>query len=221
MEIDNNKILGRNFFTRDARVVASELLGCLLYLDGVCGKIVETEAYMENDPASHSYRGKTKRNEAMFLSGGYSYVYLIYGMHRCFNIVTGKEGEGAAVLIRAVEPVSGIELMWQRRYKESYPGLKDKNNIEIKKKTAGLCSGPGKLCQAFGITVENHNKIDLTDPLKSTVKNFFILKGIPPENDRIAVSERIGLREEKGGGELWRWFIKDNTYVSVKSTLQK
>jgi DNA-3-methyladenine glycosylase len=220
MKIEKKNILSRNFFTRDARVVARELLGCLLYVDGLTGKIVETEAYMENDPASHTFKGKTKRNEAMFLSGGHSYVYLIYGMHRCFNIVTGKEGEGAAVLIRALEPLTGIELMWERRYKKPFPD-NDTGNQKINKKINGLCSGPGKLCQAFDITVENHNKIDITDPQNTTVKNFFILKNTRPESDRIAISERIGLREEKGGRKLWRWFIKDNPFVSVKSTLQK
>lgn len=118
-------------------MVAAELLGKLLVVDRdgwvVSGRIVETEAYTSDDPASHSFRGPTPRNRVMFGPAGHLYVYLSYGIHRCANVVTGVEGDGQAVLLRAVDPVEGIELMRKRRGREP------------------LADGPGKLCHAFGI----------------------------------------------------------------------
>lgn len=135
------KRLGTRFFARDAAVVARALVGKVLVHDaphGVCsGRIVETEAYLaESDPASHSHRGPTRRNASMFASGGTAYVYRIYGMHLCFNVVTGRAGVGEAVLVRALEPLRGLELQQRRR------GVDD---------VRALCSGPGKLAQALGI----------------------------------------------------------------------
>lgn len=129
--------LDRTWFVRDAPVIAAELLGKLLVVERggttVSGRIIETEAYTSDDPASHSFRGPTPRNRAMFGPAGHLYVYMSYGIHRCANVVTGADGDGQAVLLRAIDPVDGIDVMRGRRGREP------------------LADGPGKLCQAFGI----------------------------------------------------------------------
>ncbi len=137
--------LRQTFFARNTITVAKELVGCLLVVEGggekVSGRIVEVEAYEgEGDPASHAGKGRTPRSEIMFGPPGFAYVYLIYGMHHCLNFVTEVEGIAGAVLIRAVEPVSGRDLMAVRR------GL-----APDKARDRALCSGPGRLCQALGI----------------------------------------------------------------------
>jgi len=142
--------LGRTFFRQPTEVLARELIGCvLLSREGgvaIAGRIVETEAYLsEGDAASHSHRGRTARNASMFGEPGLAYVYLIYGMHHCLNVVSAKSGVGEAVLIRSLQPLEGLDLMRERR-----GGVRDRE----------LCRGPGKLAQAFGLTLE-HDGLDL------------------------------------------------------------
>jgi len=140
IQASHTRVLPRSFFDRDPVTVARELLGTLLCHDArgliLAGRIVETEAYLAaDDPASHGYRGQTPRNAAMFGSPGHAYVYAMHRYH-CLNVVTQGEGVPSAILLRAVEPLQGMEVMFPRRRTERY---------------ADLASGPGKLCQAFGI----------------------------------------------------------------------
>lgn len=170
--------------------LAKELLGCFLVHETskglIKGRIVETEAYLRNDEASHSFRGKTERNKTMFNGPGFAYVYFTYGMHNCFN-VTSKVGE--AVLIRAVEPLEGIELMKKNR----------KTDI-----VRNLCSGPAKLTQAFGISLK-HDGVFLDE--KSKLK---ILKGNKPKN--VVKTTRVGISSAKD--KLYRFYEKGNVYIS-------
>lgn len=153
------------------------------------GYIVEAEAYTQDDPASHSYRGKTDRNKIMFERAGLAYVYFTYGMHHCVNIVTGELGTGEAVLIRALEPVDGIELMRVRRGKD--------NVIE-------LANGPAKLVQAMGINKSNYGDDVLTQD------DLYLEPGIKPA--KIIQTTRIGIKEEHK--KPWRFYIGGNPYVS-------
>lgn len=139
--------LGREFFARDPRTVAREMIGCALVHEGVGGVIVETEAYAGDEPACHAFVGLTTRTEVLFGAPGHAYVYLSYGIHSLFNVVTGSEGEAAAVLVRALEPRWGVRSMRARR-----PGRAE----------AELCSGPGRLSVALGIDLDD-NRRDLCD----------------------------------------------------------
>ncbi|MFP4249529.1 MAG: DNA-3-methyladenine glycosylase [Armatimonadota bacterium] len=188
--------LPREFYLRPTREVARCILGCLLvHQTGgqtLVGRIVETEAYLaEGDPGCHAARGRTERNAAMFGPPGTAYVYLIYGMHLCLNIVTQEEGTPEAVLLRAIEPLAGIDSMRRRREREP---LKD------------LCSGPAKLTEAFGVTLE-HNGDDITGG-----KLFVAAATDPPE--RIAVTTRIGLGEGCGEDLMLRSLIPDSPWLS-------
>ena len=140
--------LGRDFFARSVHAVAPELVGATLLVEGVGGPIVEVEAYDGEDPASHGFRGPTPRNASMFGPPGHAYVYRSYGIHWCLNLVCEEEGRAAAVLVRALEPVEGLEQMRARR------GLQDRRL---------LCAGPGRLCQALGVTRE-HDGLALDAP---------------------------------------------------------
>ena len=190
-------ILRRSFYSQDTLLVARQLLGCYLAHhtpQGIMmGKIVETEAYLAQDPASHSFRGETKRNASMFGEAGHTYVYFTYGMYHCFNVVTQKKGMGEAVLIRALEPVKGIELMQQRRK------LLDVHS---------LCSGPAKLVIALGIG-KAHDGVDLTRKPLCVLSPDHFNPQIPFE---IIATGRIGISQ---GIELpHRFFIQGNLFVS-------
>lgn len=163
-------------------------------LDGrkLVGRIVEAEAYDQADAASHSYRGRTPRTEVMFGPAGHLYVYFSYGMHYCCNIVTGPEGHGSAVLIRAVEPLEGLEVMKLLRH-----GVAERQ----------LTNGPGKVCQALGID-KRFNGHDLrTAPLVLVLKE-------PLPADRITQGTRVGIT--KAVAEPWRFYIKDSPFVSKR-----
>ena len=141
-------MLTREFFARSVHVVAPELVGVELLVDGVGGVIVETEAYDHEDPAAHGFGGRTQRNASMFGPPGHAYVYRSYGIHWCVNFVCEREGVASAVLIRALEPTRGLGEMRRRR------GLDDERL---------LCAGPGRLCQALGIT-RAHDGLPLDEP---------------------------------------------------------
>jgi DNA-3-methyladenine glycosylase len=186
--------LTRPFFERFTPVVARELLGTLLVrkvgVRRMSGIVVETEAYRgSRDPASHAYRGRTARNEVMFGPAGHAYVYFTYGFHHMLNFTTESEGVPGAVLIRAVEPVSGIEVMLANR------GLQD---------TRSLADGPGKLTKAFGID-RSLNGEDLTESDRLWVED-----GKRPGT--IGVSSRVGV--VGGASYRWRLFAKGSPFVS-------
>ncbi len=185
----------REFYNRPTLIVARELLGKYLYRkyqsSYLVGKIVEVEAYIgQTDPACHAAVGKTARNAVMFGPPGYAYVYFIYGVHYCLNVVTEAEGFPAAVLIRALEPVQGIEIMKKLR------------KIDV---VENLTNGPGKLCQALAID-RRLNGADLCG------NELFISEGEPVAESQIARSPRIGIRV--GTEHHWRFYLKDNPFVS-------
>lgn len=181
------KSLSPSFFARDTVEVARELLGKIIEINGVSGRIVETEAY-KRDPASHAYT-MTERSKIMFETYGHVYVYLIYGMYHCLNFTTEKDDAGA-VLIRAVEPLTGITEMKQRRTSE---------------KLTNLCSGPGKLCQALAID-KNHDGQEIGKDIKVYDDNYVLGK--------IVHSPRIGITQSKE--LLWRFYFDGNTFVSKR-----
>jgi DNA-3-methyladenine glycosylase len=182
----------RDILSASAEEVAPRLLGCYLVreLDGqtLVGKIVETEAYAEHDAASHSYKGRTPRTDMMFGPAGFLYVYFTYGMHYCCNVVTGQEGEGSAVLIRALEPLEGESVMSERRH-----GL---SGVQ-------LTNGPAKLCQALDIT-KAQNGHDLQQAPLQLIINEPI--------SQIVQTTRIGISQAKD--VPWRFYIKGNLYIS-------
>lgn len=182
-----------SFFLKPTITVAKQLLGAVLWtrIDNkyVAGRIVEVEAYLgSDDPACHAARGKTKRNAHMFEAGGVSYVYLIYGMYYCMNIVTEPKGIGAAVLIRAVDPIDGIKVMEERRSSKH------------------LTNGPGRLCRAFGIEKKHSGLCVLTS------KEIGIVKDKKISEKSIITSPRIGI---SAGTDLnYRFFVAGNKWVS-------
>ncbi len=182
-----------DFLDQPADVVAKRLLGCELVREIdeelVRVRIVETESYDQEDQASHTFNGETKRNSVMFGPSGHLYVYFTYGMHYCCNVVTGKPGFGSAVLIRAVEPLEGMSIIESRRNRTGQEAT----------------NGPAKLCQAFGIDKRLNGHDLRAMPLQ--------LIQLPQIDDQhIVTSTRIGI--SKGKEDLKRWYIKDNMFVS-------
>ncbi|HEY3319077.1 MAG TPA: DNA-3-methyladenine glycosylase [Planctomycetota bacterium] len=195
-------ILPAEFYDKKTVAVARELLGTFLAHetpDGlIAGRIVETEAYLfENDPACHAHRGKTKRNAVMFGPPGHAYIYFIYGMYYCFNVVTAPEDVGEAVLIRALEPVAGIPLMQKRRETEA---------------AKSLCSGPGKLAQALALTPALNGLPLTAGPLTIRSHESFGSEYRKPSRSQISVSTRIGINV---AADLpLRFCIKGNGFAS-------
>jgi DNA-3-methyladenine glycosylase len=180
--------LARDFFAHSVHEVAPALIGCTLFVDGVGGRIVEAEAYHHEDPASHSYRGRTERNRSMFGPPGHAYVYRSYGIHWCLNLVCEQEGEAAAVLVRALEPTHGLEAMRARRR------LDDERL---------LCAGPGRLCQALGVTRELDG-LPLDDaPFRLEARD---------EPVAVVTGARVGITR---AAELpWRYALAGSRYLS-------
>ena len=180
--------LGHDFFARSVHEVAPDLLGATLLVDGVGGLIVEVEAYDQEDPASHGYRGPTRRNESMFGPPGRAYVYRSYGIHWCLNLVCDQEGVASAVLVRALQPMSGLERMRERR------GLADDRL---------LCSGPGRLCEALAVTGA-HDGLPLDEPP-------FALLERQSEPDAVA-APRVGI--SAAAERPWRYLVRGSRFVS-------
>jgi len=180
--------LTREFFARSVHEVAPELIGATLLVDGVGGTIVEVEAYDQDDPASHGFRGMTARTASMFGPGGHAYVYRSYGIHWCLNLVCADEGRSEAALVRALEPTSGLETMRARR------GLHAERS---------LCSGPGKLCQALAIT-------RMLDGLALDERPFELLarERTPP----LEVGPRIGIT--RAVEQPWRYGLAGSPFLS-------
>ncbi|HEY6654481.1 MAG TPA: DNA-3-methyladenine glycosylase [Solirubrobacterales bacterium] len=183
--------MNRQFFDRSVHEVARDLIGCRIAIGPTAGMIVETEAYEASDPACHAYVGRTARNEVLFGPPGHAYVYLSYGIHSLLNFVTEPEGTASAVLIRALEPTEGIDLMRERRGQE---------RIET------LCSGPGKLAEALGIDL-SLNGADLFQPpfeLSEPAGEWATVD--------VVTGPRIGITK---AAELpWRYSVSGNRYVS-------
>jgi DNA-3-methyladenine glycosylase len=182
------RALSRDFFARTVHEVAPELVGCTLLVAGVGGRIVEVEAYDGEDPASHGYRGRTKRNRSMFGPPGRAYVYRSYGVHWCLNLVCDEEGRAEAVLVRALEPTRGVEEMRARR--------------EVPDERL-LCSGPGRLCQALGVTGE-HDGLALDRP------PFGLLGRTEPVE--VVRGERVGIT--RAAHVPWRYGLAGSRYLS-------
>jgi DNA-3-methyladenine glycosylase len=180
--------LDREFFGRSVHEVAPDLIGCTLLVDGVGGPIVEVEAYDQEDPASHGFRGETARNRSMFGPPGHAYVYRSYGIHWCLNLVCEEEDVAAAVLLRALEPTQGVEAMRTRR------GL-DEPRL--------LAAGPGRLCQALGVTRE-HDGL----PLDRTP---FELRAREAEPE-IVNGPRVGI--SRAADLPWRYGLAGSPYLS-------
>lgn len=200
--------LNRDFYEKNTILVARDLLGkILVHKDGTRiykAKIVETEAYINaKDEGAHFNRGLTDRTRIIDEAGGHIYIYNIYGMYQLFNIVTEMKGVHGAVLIRAVEPIDGIEFMYENRYKKAY-------NNPSKKDLLNLTSGPAKLVMAMNLSKEEHYGADLVnDP------SLWLEEGSHVAKEDIIRSKRINIDyAEKGKDYLLRFFIKDNKFVS-------
>jgi DNA-3-methyladenine glycosylase len=205
--IRNAKLLSRSFFDRDPREVCPELLGKLIVRRQrgklLAGRIVEVEAYLGvDDLAAHAAAGRTARNSVLFGPPAHAYVYFIYGVHYCLNISCLPEGDAGCLLIRALEPVAGVEQMARARDLSDLD-LHSVRNLRL------LASGPGKLCEALGITRERDNDKDMVSPrsdLQVTSDGY--------KAEKIAVTPRIGIT--KSADMLLRYVMAESSFVSVK-----
>ena len=182
-------MLGRDFFARSVHEVAPDLIGVTLLVDGIGGPIVEVEAYDQEDPASHAYRGRTERNAVMFGPSGYAYVYRSYGIHWCINFVCDEPGRAEAVLVRALAPEHGLEEMRARR------GVLAER---------ALCSGPGKLCQALAIT-------GAQDGVALDAPPFELVERDGNAGDRHRAAHRHHARRRE---QSWRYGLKGSPFLS-------
>jgi DNA-3-methyladenine glycosylase len=180
--------LSKSFFRRSVHEVAPDLIGATLLFNGVGGRLVEAEAYHHTDPAAHSYNGPTPRNVVMFGPPGYAYVYRSYGIHWCLNFVCEPKGSASAVLIRALEPTDGLAAMRRRR------GLSE---------TRLLCAGPGRVCEALGITAA-HNGLALDEPPFALFART--------EEIEVVAGPRIGIT--KAAEKPWRYGLKGSAFLS-------
>ena len=190
--------LGRDFYLQDTRLAAQKLLGQIVQRrlstgEVLAGIIVETEAYLTDDPACHAYRGRTPRNATMFGPPGHAYVYFTYGLHMMLNLVCAPEGTAEAVLIRALEPTEGVDTM-----RENRGGLGE---------TRQLTNGPGKLAQALALTRLSHNGVDVTDPGGE-------LQVLPNEYPPFEMVETTRIGISQGVDLPWRYYVRGNPYVS-------
>jgi DNA-3-methyladenine glycosylase len=181
-------LLDEAFFARPVAQVAPELLGCVIEVGDLAGEIVEVERYQQDDPASHSFRGPTPRAAVMFGPPGRLYVYRSYGVHWCANVVCEPEGHGAAVLLRAIAPTRGLDVMRERR------GTADERK---------LCSGPGRLCEAFGIDGSMNASVLGRGPVR-------VFAGMPVAD--VAVGPRIGI--SVATDQPWRFGIAGSPHLS-------
>ncbi|MEX2275602.1 MAG: DNA-3-methyladenine glycosylase [Actinomycetota bacterium] len=189
-------VLPRRWYDRDSVAVARDLLGRVLVRSPREGellvvRIVETEAYRFDDPASHSFRGPTPRTRVMFGPPGRVYVYFTYGMHFCMNVVTGAAGTGCAVLLRAAEPIDGLDEMARRRGTDA---------------SLALCSGPARLCQALGVD----RTLDGTDLVRGDELQLRAGRSVP--RDEIVVGTRVGIRS--GVDRSWRFRVRESPFTS-------
>lgn len=214
--------LPRAFYLQDTLTVARSLLNATLIHASpaglLAGRIAETEAYLRDDPASHAYRRRTKRNETMWGAAGHAYIYLTYGMHYCFNAVTAPEGCAEAVLIRAVEPRAGVELMRRLRGLSvgeaaetgqafALPPVGTDASVRLAR---ALCGGPGKLCQAFGLD-STLDGIDLT----TGERLWIAASSAPPGPAQIVATPRIGISQAVE--QPWRFTMRGDRYTSRAS----
>jgi DNA-3-methyladenine glycosylase len=180
--------LPRRFFARSVHEVAPDLIGVTLLVDGVGGRIVEVEAYDQDDSASHGFRGQTARNAVMFGAAGYAYVYRSYGIHWCLNFVCDEPGRAEAVLVRALEPTHGLDVMRARR------------GISAER---AFCSGPGKLCQALGVTRDHDGRPLDKPPFELQPRT---------ETAPIVTGRRIGIT--RAADLPWRYGLEDSPFLS-------
>ena len=202
--------LPRSFYARTALDVAPELLNKVLVRGRRAARIVEVEAYEgANDPSSHGYRGITNRNRTMFGPPGHLYVYFTYGMHHCANVVCGEEGVCSAVLLRAVAPLTGEDIM--RRARTAASRRRSTKPLRV----IDLCSGPARLCQAFGLD-RRHDGVDLVppaaaSPFRARLPVFIVDDGTPPP-DQPRRSGRIGV--SRAPSRPWRFYVAGDPNVS-------